>query len=253
MIFSNVHIQSLLLATPAFALFFAFCWRFVKSREICWQDFIILLIVLIFPLSCLGIGYLLEKSMVWTGVYVCCAVVAGGTMLLAIISWDFFDHVPAYVFLGGTAACLIFLIVSVPVAIMPTFRASPALPDQTQFDSAVLERTVEAIADKFASFEQALLKEQEKMSQSFDNLIIEVKNQDAKVDNLRRRKSELEQQVAKYQEILSLSEDQIRSIESLLKQDRHIDYIIGFFLGLVSSGLIALSGFAFKRMRKHEM
>lgn len=254
MIVNNIHVQSILLATPAFALFIAFCWRFVKEE---WGtgnvvNLLIILICLVFPVSCLGIGYLLERSIVWTVVYACCAIVLGGWMLIYIIFPDYRSQVTGYIFFGTFSACLIFFIVSVPVAIIPAFRTSPAQPDQVQFDPAILARGAEAIADKFASFEQALLKEQKKMSQSFEVLITEVKNQNAKVEDLQHRKSELEDQVAKYQEILSLSEDQVLSVQSLLKKDRHIDYIVGFTLGLVSSGLIALSGFALQRMKKRE-
>jgi len=257
MIVNNVHVQALLFAIPAFAVFIAFCWRFVKEE---WGtdnvvNLLIILICLVFPVSCLGIGYLLERSIVWAVVYACCAVVTGGLLLIYSIFSDFGSgdgDVAGYSTLAGMAACLVFFIVSVPVAIIPAFRTSPAQPDQVQFDPAILARGAEAIADKFASFEQALLKEQKKMSQSFEVLITEVKNQNAKVENLQHRKSELEDQVAKYQEILSLSEDQVLSVQSLLKKDRHIDYIVGFTLGLVSSGLIALSGFALQRMKKRE-
>lgn len=254
MIFNNIHVQSLLLATPAFAVFLAFCWRFVKDE---WgEDNVVTLfstlIFLVFPISCLGIGYLLEYRIVWTVVYACCAVVPGVWMLIYVIFPDSVGKFSGYIFLIAIGACLAFFIVSVPVAIIPSFRTSPTQPDQVQFDSAVLARSAEAIADKFEFFEQALLKEQKKMSQSFEILITEVKNQNAKVEDLQRRKSALEDQVAKYQEILSLSEDQILSVQSLLKKDRHIDYIFGFLLGLMSSGLIALSGFALRRMKKHE-
>ncbi len=255
MIVNNVHVQALLFATPAFVVFIAFCWRQAKEKE--WEDWfgvLVSLLFLIFPISCLGIGYLLERSMVWTVVYACCAVVTGGLLLIYSIFSDFGSDgdVAGYSMLASMAACLVFFIVSVPVAIIPAFRTSPAQPDQVQFDTAILARGAEAIADKFASFEQALLKEQKKMSQSFEILITEVKNQNAKVEDLQHRKSELEDQVAKYQEILSLSEDQVLSVQSLLKKDRHIDYIVGFTLGLVSSGLIALSGFALQRMKKRE-
>lgn len=255
MIVNNIHVQGLLLAIPAFALFIAFCWRLVKEE---WREdkvvtLLLILIFLVFPISCLGIGYLLERSVVWTVVYACCAVAPGGWMLRYIIIFpDSGSKVTGYIFLIGLGACLVFFIVSVPVAIIPAFRTSPTQPDQIQFDSSVLARSAEAIADKFEFFEQALLKEQKKMSQSFEILITEVKNQNAKVEDLQRRKSALEDQVAKYQEILSLSEDQILSVQSLLKKDRYIDYIIGFLLGLMSSGLIALSGFALRRMKKHE-
>ena len=254
MIVNNIHAQALLLATPAFAVFLVFCWRFVKDE---WRKdrggtLIAIPIFLVFPISCLGIGYLLESRIVWTVVYACCAVAPGGWMLRYIIFPGSGGKVSGYTLLIALGACLVFFIVSVPVAIIPAFRTSPTQPDQIQFDSSVLARSAEAIADKFKFFEQALLKEQKKMSQSFEILIIEVKNQNAKVEDLQLRKSALEDQVAKYQKILSLSEDQILSVQSLLKKDRHIDYIIGFLLGLMSSGLIALSGFALRRMKKRE-
>lgn len=251
MIANSVHTQSLLLTAPAFAVFLAFCWRFVKKKWSSWDDIFLLLIVLVFPVSCLGIGYLLELSIVWSVIYICCAFVAFGTMLVAIISGSLFYYDPPYIFLAATCACLVFFIVSVPVAVMPTFKTSLPQPEQIQFDPAAVARSAKAMADKFTSFEQALLVEQEKISQSFENLLTEVENQNIKVEELQRRKSELEDQVAKYQEILSLSEDQILSVQSLLKKDRHIDYIFGFILGLVSSGLITLSGFVFQRMKKH--
>jgi hypothetical protein len=256
MIVNNIHVQGLLLATPAFAAFLVFIvifWRTRDRKEFDWKTTLVLFIfLLIFPVSCLGIGYLLEKSITWTVVYACCSVVPMVLIIIYGIFPDFGNKVTGYSMLTSMAICLIFFIVSVPVAIIPAFRTSPAQLDQVQFDPTVLARSAEEIADKFASFEQALLKEQKKMTQSFETLNIEVNKQNAKMEDLQRTKSELEDQVAKYQEILSLSEDQIISVQSLLKKDRHIDYIIGFMLGLMSSGIVALSGFAFRRVKKHE-
>ncbi len=252
MIVDNIHVRSLLLATPAFAIYLMLCWRVVKEKNKDWADVIVLILFLVLPISCLGIGYMLELSILWTVIYALFALMASSLLLIGIIYWDSDSNVIRSIFLVTAGVCLIFFIVSVPVAIIPKFRTSPAKPDQVQFDPTVLARSAEAIADKFTSFEQALLEEQKKMSQSFEILITEVKRQNAKVEDLQRMKSELEDQVARYQEILSLSEDQVLSIGSLLKKDRHIDYIIGFLLGLMSSGAIALSGFAFRRMKKHQ-
>jgi hypothetical protein len=252
MIVNNIHVQGILLATPAFAVFLLFCWRVVAKEWSDWKDIRGVLVLLIFPVSCLGIGYLLERSVVWTVVYACCGVVLGGLMLWYSISPDFGNKVTGTIMLICLRACLIFFIVSVPVAIIPTFRTSPAQPDHVQFDPAVLASSTKEIADKFASFEQVLLEEQKKMSQSFENLFIEVKNQNAKVEGLQRTKSELEGQVAKYQEVLSLSKPQILSVQSLLKKDRYIDYIIGFILGIISSGIVAFSGFALRQIKKND-
>lgn len=250
---NSVHTQSLLLAAPAFAVFLAFCWRVVKAQWSSWGEIFLILIVLVFPVSCLGIGYLLELSIVWSVIYICCALVALGTMLVATISGGLFAQDPPYIFLAATCACLIFFIVSVPVAVIPTFKTPLPQPEQIQFDPVTVARSAKAMADKFASFEQALLAEQEKISQSFGNLLTEVENQNIKVEELQRRKSELENKVVKYQQLLSLSEDQVRSVESLLKEGRHIDYIIGFLLGLASSVMVALSGFTFRRLSKQKM
>jgi len=258
MIVNNIHVQGALLATPAFIVFIVFYFRLFLSdlanNTLDWKSAIGAFFFLIFfPFSCIGIGYLLEKSIVWTIIYACFAIVAMVPMLISIINVHFsYKKVSLYIIVIGMVVCLTFFIVSVPVAIIPTFRTSPAQPDHVQFDPAVLARSTKEIANKFASFEQVLLEEQKKMSQSFENLFIEVKNQNAKVESLQRTKSELEDQVAKYQEVLSLSKPQILSVQSLLKKDRYIDYIIGFILGIISSGIVALSGFGLRQIKKND-
>ena len=250
MIVDNIHVQSVFLAIPAAIVYFAFCWRTLKEEGLDWETFGSLLLFTIFPITCLGIGYLPERSITWTILYAVCALVACGTLLVVVIFWDEDSLTDLYgrIFLCSAAACLVFFIVCVPVAILPVFRAPERHSVPPQFDPAVLERSLDGVAEEFASFEQALRDEQKKMSQSFRRLVTEVKDQNTKVQDLQRRKSELEDQLAKYQQVLSLSEDQVRSVESILKRDRHIDYIIGFVLGLVSSTLVALAGFVIRRI-----
>jgi hypothetical protein len=133
---------------------------------------------------------------------------------------------------------LIMFIWIIPIGLLPNLRVMDNKLAVTQSISP------DPIVNNLSQIQQSIGTVEDQLKEQSDNIDylskslvqeIEKKNDDLKKINDERNK--LESDIAYYDSLASLSKDQADSIINALNRSKYIDYIFGFIIGIITSGI----------------
>ena len=107
-----------------------------------------------------------------------------------------------------------------------------------EINLTLLENSVEKVKNNFSSMEKSISKESKNIELIFDEIREELKQKNDELENIKNRELELLKQVEHYQSLASLSEDQVKAVNTALNSNRTKDLIISFIIGFFSSLMV---------------
>lgn len=153
-----------------------------------------------------------------------------------------------FIIITGFLIVITLFIIVIPVAVIPHFRpqaplTSAHIPSEISAES--FTKSFSRIRYVLSDIERKISKETTNIDNSIIALTKEIDARNEQLLALRAEQSRLSQQVEYYRELASLTEEQTQAVIQALQRGKYIDYIIGFIIGLLSSGVF----FALQKFR----
>jgi len=141
--------------------------------------------------------------------------------------------------IGFLIVITLFIIV-IPVAVIPHFRpqaplTSAHIPSEISTES--FTKSFSRIRYVLSDIERKISKETTNIDNSIIALIKEINARNEQLRALHGEQSRLSEQVEYYRKLASLTEEQTQAVIQALQRGKYTDYIIGFIIGLLSSGV----------------
>lgn len=240
----NVHTLTFSGIGLLFAVAFILRLKITPTVEVNKRVWLFLVLFLIaFVVAGSGIFYAYQHSKLWGIGYFAAYAIACLLILINTIDLDFIDDnlwaLPTFFVAGGLS--MFSLVIAIPVAIIPRFEVAPLsnsqyMPTLESFDSSFIN-----ISQRFSDFEAAIVKERSSLEGSFNQLKFEVIELEAAIGALQTERDHAKKEADQYKTLMSLTKKQVEGIKHMLSKGRYNDYIIGFLVGIFSSGIVAVA------------
>lgn len=176
----------------------------------------------------------------WTGFFYILELLAPSDTVSA--TWD-----PVLAGLGiagliGGSLALISFFVSIPYAVIPYYRRISA-PEQIEvplLSPRLLGERFGRIRNAIGQIERSIATEVRGVDQAMDQLSSEIESRNRELEDIQTERQRLTEQLRQYEAIAALTREQADAVTEALRRGKYVDYVVGFVLGLISSGLFFL-------------
>src|SRR5262249_35865334 len=149
-----------------------------------------------------------------------------------------------FVFMPLLAVYTAAVLVAVPYAILPLLRSHTPIAVPTvvaPIDTSFIRASIQQIQTSMAGSVRDIQREQARIEAATAQLVEQVDKQNARIRTLQHEREILAQQIVSERALASLTKDQAEAVRQSLTRGRYLDYMVGFFIGVVSSVTASLS------------
>jgi len=142
------------------------------------------------------------------------------------------------------------VLTSIGVMVIITVRFLPMLQSDVSLvaveivdesiDLSFVDESLNNIRQSLSVSGDVISQEQQKIDDAAKQLISELENRNAKLTLLKDEHRLLMKQVEQYKALASLTERQTEAVVLALERNKYLDYLVGFLIGVMSSGLTSI-------------
>lgn len=155
-------------------------------------------------------------------------------------------HAGAFFITGGLT--LVGFLCAVPTLVIPhllhRFRrraARTADVEDESYDLGFVDRGLQNIRSTFGQIQSSIANERTGIERALDQFRQNLESQDKELKKAQESLQKTRVEARHYKELAALSEEQQNALLHALGKHRYVDYVVGFVLGIIGSGLVALA------------
>ena len=142
-------------------------------------------------------------------------------------------------------------IIVIPVAVVPHFRNVTyvgTISEAEEISTLPIIENFNKIKELIKSTEDELISQSENIDKLVDELISEIERRNIELREINQERADVLTELEYYKTIASLTKEQSDAVYRALQRARYIDYIVGFAIGIFTSGFFfMIQHFYFRR------